>query len=194
MIRAALEPESFQTLGSGPSSSLSRLASTEKSCKSVTRESATQIAGVRPHRWSGRKRTLLASIVKMMLTARRSVLAAAVVMLLAGASYARGAPAQAWPVKVSAIQVNPKRPNIDGFLAARIAGKGAQKYLSVPEKAIPLLYATTSGARYERANFGRVRGIKWPYGLTAFRVRLFAGATVVEQLLFTHPGGRPRLE
>lgn len=60
-----------------------------------------------------------------MLTARRCVLAAAVVTLLAGASYAREAPAQAWPVTISASQVNPKRPNIGGFLAARIAGKGA---------------------------------------------------------------------
>jgi hypothetical protein len=129
----------------------------------------------------------------MMLTARRFVLASAVVTLLAGASYARGAPAQAWPVTISASQVNPKLPNIGGFLAARVAGKGAQKYLSNPEKAIPLLYATTSGARYERAKFARVRGIKWPYGLTAFRVRLFAGATVVEQLFFFR-GGTRRLE
>ena len=68
----------------------------------------------------------------MMLAARRFVLAAAVVTLLAGASYARGAPAQALPVTISASQVNPKRPNIGGFLAARIAGKGAQKYLSDP--------------------------------------------------------------
>jgi len=74
------------------------------------------------------------------------------------------------------------------FLAARVAGKGAQKYLSVPEKAIPLLYATTSGARYERSEFNRVRGIEWPYGLTAFRVRLFARGTMVEQLFFR--GGR----
>ncbi|MGH3135906.1 MAG: hypothetical protein ACRDPV_05370 [Gaiellaceae bacterium] len=81
-----------------------------------------------------------------------------------------------------------------GFLAARVAGKGAQKYLSVPEKAIPLLYATTSGAPYKRAEFNRVRGIEWPYGLTAFRVRLFAGGTVVEQLFFMRPDGRPRLE
>jgi hypothetical protein len=29
-----------------------------------------------------------------------------------------------------------------------------------------------------------VRGIEWPYGLTAFKVRLFAGDTEVEQLLF----------
>jgi photosystem II stability/assembly factor-like uncharacterized protein len=47
----------------------------------------------------------------MMLTARQFVLAAAVVMLLAGASYARGAAAESW-INVQAIQVNPKRPNV----------------------------------------------------------------------------------
>ena len=47
-----------------------------------------------------------------MVTARQFVLAAAVVMLLAGASYARGAPAQTSPLVISAIQVNPKRPNV----------------------------------------------------------------------------------
>jgi hypothetical protein len=79
-----------------------------------------------------------------------------------------------------------------GFLAARVAGEGAQQYLSVPEEDIPLLYATTSGAPYERAEFDRVRGIEWPYGLIAFRVRLFAGDTVVEQLFFR--GGRRGIE
>ena len=74
-----------------------------------------------------------------------------------------------------------------GFLAARVAGEGAQQYLNVPEEDIPLLYATTSGAPYERAEFDRVRGIEWPYGLTAFGVRLFAGDTVVEQLFFRAP-------
>jgi hypothetical protein len=78
------------------------------------------------------------------------------------------------------------------FLAARVAGKGAQRYLSVPEKDIPLLYATTSGTPYERAEFNRVRGIEWPYGLTAFRVRLSAGGTMVEQLFFFRSGS-PRL-
>ena len=47
-----------------------------------------------------------------MLTARQFVLAAAVVMLLVGASYAQGAPAQTSPLVISVIQVNPKRPNV----------------------------------------------------------------------------------
>jgi hypothetical protein len=76
------------------------------------------------------------------------------------------------------------------FLAARVAGEGAQQYLNVHvhDEDIPLLYATSSGAPYERAEFDRVRGIEWPYGLAAFRVRLFAGRTVVEQLFFRGRG------
>jgi hypothetical protein len=72
---------------------------------------------------------------------------------------------------------------LNGFLAARIAGEGAQEYLNQEE--VPLLYATTSGDPYEQAEFEPVTGIEWPYGFRAFRVRLFAGDTVVEQLFFT---------
>ena len=73
---------------------------------------------------------------------------------------------------------------LNGFLEARVAGEGAQQYLDDPEQDIPLLYATTSGAPYERAEFERVPGIEWPYGFMAFKVRLFVGDTVVEQLFF----------
>lgn len=73
---------------------------------------------------------------------------------------------------------------LNSFLEARVAGEGAQQYLTDPEQDVPLLYATTSGAPYERAEFERVLGIEWPYGFMAFQVRLFAGDTVVEQLLF----------
>ena len=74
---------------------------------------------------------------------------------------------------------------LNGFLEARIAGEGAQQYLNVPEADVPLLYATTSGTGYERGEFEPVGGIEWPYGFKAFKVRLFAGGTVVEQLFFT---------
>jgi hypothetical protein len=77
---------------------------------------------------------------------------------------------------------------LNRFLEARVAGEGAQQYLETPKEDIPLLYAATSGAPYERAEFERVLGIEWPYGWMAFKVRLFAGDTVVEQLLFL---GRP---
>jgi hypothetical protein len=78
---------------------------------------------------------------------------------------------------------------LNGFLDARVAGAGAQQYLNVPEEDVPVLYATTSGAPYERAEFEQVRGITWPYGFTAFKLRLFAGDTVVEQLFFTASDG-----
>ena len=78
---------------------------------------------------------------------------------------------------------------LNGFLEARIAGEGAQQYLhslypDILWEDIPLLYATSSGAPYERAEFEPVTGIDWPYGFMAFKVRLFAGNTVVEQLFF----------
>ena len=48
---------------------------------------------------------------------------------------------------------------------------------------VPLLYATTSGAPYERYEIERVDGPWWPYGRMTFSARLFADgdATVVEQ-------------
>jgi hypothetical protein len=73
---------------------------------------------------------------------------------------------------------------LNGFLEARVAGSGAQPYLSNPEEQVPLLYATSTGASYDHAEFEQVRGIEWPYGDTAYQVRLFAGTTVVEQLHF----------
>jgi hypothetical protein len=83
---------------------------------------------------------------------------------------------------------------LNGFLVARVAGEGAQQYLNVPEEDIPLLYATSSGRPFERTEFEQVRGTRWPYGWTAFKVRLFAGDTVVEQLLFSPRRGRIGLE
>ena len=80
---------------------------------------------------------------------------------------------------------------LNGFLEARVAGAGAQQYLAVPEGDIPLLYTTSSGATYERGEFEQVNGIEWPGEWTAFKVRLFAGDTVVEQLVFLLPDERP---
>jgi photosystem II stability/assembly factor-like uncharacterized protein len=48
----------------------------------------------------------------MMLTVRHCVLAAAVVMLLAGASYARGSPPAESASYITAIKVDPMRPNV----------------------------------------------------------------------------------
>ena len=88
---------------------------------------------------------------------------------------------------------------LEEFLAARIAGRGAEGYVDVyddwpVERDVPLLYATTTGAPYERSEFERVDGPDWPYGGDiTFSVRLFAdgGATVVEQEIYSHwDGGR----
>jgi hypothetical protein len=73
---------------------------------------------------------------------------------------------------------------VEDFLQARIEGEGAEKFLE-GDGDIPLLYATTAGARYERFEYERVGGPRWPFGSMEFRVRLFAGDTVVEQFFST---------
>jgi hypothetical protein len=78
---------------------------------------------------------------------------------------------------------------MNGFLRARIAGGGAGNFINGPREDFPLLYATTSGVPYERAAFERVVGVEWAYGLTAFKVRMFAAKTVVEQLVFAPADG-----
>jgi hypothetical protein len=83
---------------------------------------------------------------------------------------------------------------LSAFIESRIAGEGAQQYLNGRAEDVPLLYATSSGEPYERGEFEQVSGVEWPYGWTAFRVRLFAGNTVVEQVFFTGPAGRLGLE
>lgn len=87
---------------------------------------------------------------------------------------------QADPVAVEA-QVTER---LEEFLAARIAGSGAEGHVQVDrDVGVPLLYATTSGAPYERYEIERVDGPRWPDGLMTFSARLFADgdATVVEQ-------------
>ena len=75
---------------------------------------------------------------------------------------------------------------LDGFLAARLAGTGAEGRVRVLADGgvdLPLLYAISTGAPYERYEIERVDGPGWPYGDMTFSARLFADddATVVEQ-------------
>ena len=72
------------------------------------------------------------------------------------------------------------------FLQARVDGEGAEEYLHAPaDGEIPLLYATTSDAPYERFEFELVQGPVWPSGWMEFEVRLFAeGGVIVEQPFF----------
>jgi hypothetical protein len=82
---------------------------------------------------------------------------------------------------------------LEEFLAARVVGNGAEGHVQVdPEgTTVPLLYATSSGAPYERYEIERVDGPRWPFGGGTLRVRLFADgdATVVEQEIHWFPSG-----
>ena len=79
---------------------------------------------------------------------------------------------------------------LEAYLRARVDGEGAEQYLlREPEDSwdqdteVPLLYATTGGAAYERFEIEQVQGPVWPTGWTEYKVRLFAeGGTEVEQL------------
>jgi hypothetical protein len=87
---------------------------------------------------------------------------------------------------------------LEAFLQARIDGEGAQEYLHstyTPVDEIPLLYATSSGAPYERYEIGRQEGPVWPIGNLMVKVRLFAegGNTVVEQPFYMYREGDGRL-
>lgn len=78
---------------------------------------------------------------------------------------------------------------LEAFLGARVEGEGAEQYLvreptgsPFEDKEVPLLYATTGGALYERYEIDRLQGPEWPAGWIEFRIRLFAEEeTVVEQ-------------
>lgn len=74
---------------------------------------------------------------------------------------------------------------LDAFLRARVDGQGAEAYLlaAPPDfETVPLLYATTDGAPYERFEIERLQGPVWPNGWFEYEVRLFAeSGTVVEQ-------------
>jgi hypothetical protein len=83
---------------------------------------------------------------------------------------------------------------VEDFLQARIDGEGAEEILEVPEIELPLLYATSGGAPYERFEFEQVGSPRWPFGSTQFKIRLFAGDTVVEQLFSTPWDGGLGLE
>ena len=94
-----------------------------------------------------------------------------------------------WELTAPFRQVDPAvveaqgRERLEGFLAARIAGEGAEGLVHVEDYVdVPLLYATTSGAPYERYEIERVDAL-WPSGRMTFSARLFADgdATVVEQ-------------
>jgi hypothetical protein len=91
--------------------------------------------------------------------------------------------------------------SLEGFLAARVAGEGAEAYLTEdyywwrPRARVPLLYATTESHPYERFEIGSVEGPRWPAGVYTVTVRLFArgGEDVVEQDFAVWPGSEGQL-
>jgi hypothetical protein len=72
---------------------------------------------------------------------------------------------------------------LEGFLQARIEGEGAEQYFGGGDGTAQLLYATSTGAPYERFEYELVHERSWPDGGMGFEVRLFAedGQTVVVQ-------------
>jgi hypothetical protein len=89
---------------------------------------------------------------------------------------------------------------LNGFLEARITGEGAQQYLNslYPDilwEAIPLLYPTSSGAPYERAEFEpsmRILAIAIVAPESRFERVVEAAAPVVDSIEFHAP--RPTLQ
>ena len=103
-----------------------------------------------------------------------------------------------WEIIEPAEQVAPPsdaeiQASLVAFLQARIDGEGAEPFADFAEadplsdervdREIPLLYATSTGAPYERSEFELVDGPTWPSGAMRFKVRLFTenDETVVEQ-------------
>ncbi len=90
------------------------------------------------------------------------------------------------------------RERLEEFLAARVAGAGAEGLVGLPQEiaTVPLLYAASSGAPYERYEIDRAGPPHWPSGSTTFSARLFAagGPTVVEQEFFWWGDGALRMD
>ena len=96
-------------------------------------------------------------------------------------------------------------PSLGAFLQARIDGGGAEGLADLSEydpltdvrvdRKIPLLYATSAGAPYERSELELVDGPGWPEGPMRFEVRLFTenDETVVEQVFSLERDGTGRL-
>ena len=88
---------------------------------------------------------------------------------------------------------------LEEFLAARIAGPGADGQVEVDDDTeVPLLYATTSGAPYERYEIDSeiVGRPQWPWASMTVSARLFTDgdATVVEQQFSWSVDGGLRLD
>ncbi len=89
------------------------------------------------------------------------------------------------------------RERLEEFLAARVAGDGAEgRVQGYDGTDVPLLYASTSAASYERYEIGNVGRPRWPDASMTFSARLFTDGdtTVVEQQFRWLPSFGLRLE
>jgi hypothetical protein len=98
-----------------------------------------------------------------------------------------------WSITAPFAQVDPAvaeaeaTSQLQEFLAARVAGDGAEGRVDLvgfgTTGEVPLLYATSAGAPYERFELALVSGPEWPYAWMEFEIQLFAngGETVVSQ-------------
>jgi hypothetical protein len=102
-----------------------------------------------------------------------------------------------WEMIGPAVQAHPRVVEaeasalVEDFLQARIGGDGAEELLNGSpdeqyDQQMPLLYATSTGAPYERSEFELVEGPTWPRGGMRFEIRLFArnDESVVEQRIY----------
>jgi hypothetical protein len=90
------------------------------------------------------------------------------------------------------------RDALEAFLSARLAGEGAEAYLTqgfwTGRPHFPLLYATTEGHPFERFEIVSIDGARWPAGVGTATVRLFAGGgDVVEENISLWPDPRGHL-
>ena len=78
---------------------------------------------------------------------------------------------------------------LEAFLEARVAGKGAEQYLLREpagswntDEDVPVMYAASSGAAYDRFEIDRLQGPVWPTGWVEYEVTLVADdGSVIEQ-------------
>ena len=72
---------------------------------------------------------------------------------------------------------------VEPFLQARVNGGGAGQLVDSDATEIPLLYAASNGARYDRFDHEVLEGPIWPFGTVVLSARLFAdgGKSLVEQ-------------
>jgi len=78
---------------------------------------------------------------------------------------------------------------LDEFLLARVDGQGADEHVNSSSETIPLLYAASNGARYERFDYDAAP--RWPTGEFDVTIRMYAdgGNTVIEQQFTLNDAG-----